>query len=217
MKSGRAPNLARARAPGLRATRRCSTTAPNVLTLSEVGWSSIASGVWPDKHRRGRLEAQHGPGAGHQERLSRLHHPHRDRGPRVRHLPGQRLGRTSARPRTAGPIFGSAMDARFNVAIAEERLELWDAGDVEGSPRPPPATCAAPAPRRQLRVPRPRGRDGPPGGLRHAGLRRRDSDHRPQDRPGAPGGAIAAELSLESWTILVTTSTDSARSTSRRS
>ena len=30
-----------------------------------------------------------------------------------------------------GPIFGSAMDARFNVAIAEERLELWDAGDVK--------------------------------------------------------------------------------------
>jgi hypothetical protein len=49
MKAGQAPSFARLRRDGF---GRPTTLlyGPNTLTLSEVGWSSIASGVWDDKH-----------------------------------------------------------------------------------------------------------------------------------------------------------------------
>ena len=49
MRDGRAPNLARLARQGFARPSKLDY-GPNVLTLSEVGWSSIASGVWPDKH-----------------------------------------------------------------------------------------------------------------------------------------------------------------------
>ena len=49
MKAGRAPNLARLRREGF-GHPTLLEFGPNTFTLSEVGWSSIASGVWEDKH-----------------------------------------------------------------------------------------------------------------------------------------------------------------------
>jgi predicted AlkP superfamily phosphohydrolase/phosphomutase len=49
MKAGRAPNLAGLRRAGF-GRPSLLQFGPNTLTLSEVGWSSIASGVWEAKH-----------------------------------------------------------------------------------------------------------------------------------------------------------------------
>jgi hypothetical protein len=49
MRSGRAPNLARVRREGFGRPSRLEY-GPGTNTLSEVGWSSIASGVWEAKH-----------------------------------------------------------------------------------------------------------------------------------------------------------------------
>src|SRR3712207_1671694 len=49
MGTGRAPNLARLRRQGF-GRPSLLRFGPDTITLSEVGWSSIASGVWEDKH-----------------------------------------------------------------------------------------------------------------------------------------------------------------------
>jgi hypothetical protein len=49
IKAGRAPNLARLSKQGF-GRPSLLHYGPNTLTLSEVGWCSIASGVWEDKH-----------------------------------------------------------------------------------------------------------------------------------------------------------------------
>src|SRR5918998_5584490 len=49
MRTGKAPNLAGLRRRGF-ARPSLLQYGPDTLTLSEVGWSSIASGVWDDKH-----------------------------------------------------------------------------------------------------------------------------------------------------------------------
>src|SRR5688500_5985494 len=49
IKAGRAPHLARLRREGF-GHPTLLEYGPNTFTLSEVGWSSIASGVWEDKH-----------------------------------------------------------------------------------------------------------------------------------------------------------------------
>ena len=129
MKSGRAPNLAHVGRQGF-ARPGLLDYGPNVLTLSEVGWSSIASGVWPDKHlvdgRKFNMDPGQATKNGYLDFITRIETaaPAFDT-----YLASDwvNLGTTE----NGGPIFGSAMDARFNVAIAEERLELWDAGDVK--------------------------------------------------------------------------------------
>ena len=49
MKAGKAKSLARIEARGF-GRPSLLRYGPSTLTLSEVGWSSIASGVWEDKH-----------------------------------------------------------------------------------------------------------------------------------------------------------------------
>ena len=129
MKSGRAPNLARLSRQGF-ARPAPLDYGPNVFTLSEVGWSSIASGVWPGKHgvdgRKFNMDPGQATKNGYLDFITRIETaaPSLDT-----YLASDwvNIGTTE----NGGPIFGSAMDARFNVAIAEEKLELWNAGDVK--------------------------------------------------------------------------------------
>ncbi len=129
IRSGRAPNLARLSRQGF-ARPAPLDYGPNVLTLSEVGWSSIASGVWPAKHGVDGRKFNRDPGQatknGYLDFITRIETaaPSLDT-----YLASDwvNIGTTE----NGGPIFGSAMDARFNVAIAEEKLELWNAGDVK--------------------------------------------------------------------------------------
>ena len=129
MRSGRAPNLARVARAGF-ARPAPLDYGPNVLTLSEVGWSSIASGVWPDKHLVDGRKFNTDPGQatknGYLDFITRIEAA----APSLNtYLASDwvNIGTTA----NGGPIFGSAMDDRFNVAIAEEKLELWDAGDAQ--------------------------------------------------------------------------------------
>ena len=189
IRSGRAPNLARLGRQGF-ARPALLDYGPNVLTLSEVGWSSIASGVWPDKHgvdgRKFNMDPGQATKNGYLDFITRIETaaPSLDT-----YLASDwaNIGTTE----NGGPIFGSAMDARFNVAIAEEKLELWNAGDVK-------VTQAA---SRHLRS------ADPDASFVYLGLvdetahlvgsatpayAGRDRDHRPPDRPAAPRGALAA-------------------------
>lgn len=127
MKDGRAPNLERVRRDGF-GRPSLLDYGPNTLTLSEVGWSSIASGVWENKHGINGTKGNKDPGQatknGYLDFLTRLEQ-----------------GRPSlstfiasdwdniALPLNGGPIFGTAMDARLAVRVTTESLAAWDAGD----------------------------------------------------------------------------------------
>ena len=85
-----------------------------MLTLSEVGWSSIASGVWPDKHlvdgRKFNMDPGQATKNGYLDFITRIETaaPAFDT-----YLASDwvNLGTTE----NGGPIFGSAMDARFTA------------------------------------------------------------------------------------------------------
>jgi hypothetical protein len=127
IRAGRAPNFDRLRRAGFGVTSRLDY-GPGTLTISEVGWSSIASGVWENKHGINGTKGNKDPGQatknGYLDFLTRLEQ-----------------GRPSlstfiasdwdniALPLNGGPIFGTAMDARLAVRVTTESLAAWDAGD----------------------------------------------------------------------------------------
>ncbi len=119
MRSGQAPNLKRLRRLGFGRPSQLGYAPPEALTLSEVGWSSIASGVWPAKHGVFGFKLNMDPLAGHQERLLRLPHPDRERAAADQHLPGQRLGehRTGEERRAAS---SAPQDARYALDTTVE-------------------------------------------------------------------------------------------------
>jgi Type I phosphodiesterase / nucleotide pyrophosphatase len=127
MKDGRAPNLARLARQGFVRPSKLEY-APNVLTLSEVGWASIASGVWPDKHgvdgRKFNMDPKQATKNGYLDFLTRV-----QRGaPRLDTYLASDWANIGL-AQNGGPIFGPT-DDRFAISVDEERLELWDAADV---------------------------------------------------------------------------------------
>jgi hypothetical protein len=129
MKAGRAPNLARLRREGF-GRPSLLEFGPNTLTLSEVGWSSIAAGVWDDKHGIDGSKLNMDPGQatknGYLDFLTRIER--------------QRSGLSTflasdwdniGLPLNGGPIFGTEMDANFAARVPSETLENWDTGDVQ--------------------------------------------------------------------------------------
>ena len=129
MKSGRAPNLARLRRQGF-GRPSLLDYGPNTLTLSEVGWSSIASGVWDDKHGIDGSKLNMDPGQatknGYLDFLTRIENQ-RKRLSTFLASDWDNIGL----PLNGGPIFGSAMDANFSARVPAETLDNWDHGDVE--------------------------------------------------------------------------------------
>ena len=119
MRDGRAPNLARLARQGFARPSKLDY-GPNVLTLSEVGWSSIASGVWPDKHgvdgRKFNMDPKQATKNGYLDFLTRV-----ERGkPRLEtYLPP--TGRTSGCRRT-GARSSVPPTSASRPASAEERL-----------------------------------------------------------------------------------------------
>ncbi len=129
MKAGRAPNLARLRRQGF-AHPTLLRYGPDTLTLSEVGWSSIAGGVWDDKHGIDGSQLNKDPGQatknGYLDFLTRIE---RERARLSTFLASDwdNIGL----PLNGGPIFGSAMDANFAARVPAETLANWDRGDAE--------------------------------------------------------------------------------------
>jgi hypothetical protein len=129
MKAGRAPNLARLRRDGF-GRSSLLRFGPDTLTLSEVGWSSIASGVWDDKHGIDGTMLNMDPGQatknGYLDFLTRIEN---QRGRLSTFLASDwdNLGL----PLNGGPIFGSAMDANFAARVPSETIDNWNRGDAQ--------------------------------------------------------------------------------------
>ncbi len=127
MRQGRAPNLARLARQGFGRPSRLEY-GPSVITLSEVGWSSIASGVWPDKHgvdgSKLNMDPKQATKNGYLDFLTRAQRAK----PRLDTYLAADWANLGL-PRNGGPIFGPT-DERFATSVDVERLELWDAGDV---------------------------------------------------------------------------------------
>jgi hypothetical protein len=129
MKAGKAPNLARLRRDGF---GRPTTLlyGPHTLTLSEVGWSSIASGVWDDKHGVDGSELNKDPGQatknGYLDFLTRIENSR----PRLSTFLASDWDNIGL-PLNGGPIFGSAMDANFAARVPAETIDNWNRGDVQ--------------------------------------------------------------------------------------
>jgi hypothetical protein len=128
MKSGKAPNLARLRRQGF---GRPTTLlyGPKTLTLSEVGWSSIASGVWDDKHGVDGSQLNKDPGQatknGYLDFLTRIERAK----PRLSTFLASDWDNIGL-PLNGGPIFGNAMDVNFAARVTAETIDDWDRGDA---------------------------------------------------------------------------------------
>jgi hypothetical protein len=129
MRSGRARNLVRIRREGF-GRPSLLDYGPRTLTLSEVGWSSIASGVWEDKHGVDGTRLNMDPGQatknGYLDFLTRIENARPALSTFIA-TDWDNLGL----PLNGGPIFGTAMDANFAARVPVETLEAWDAGDAE--------------------------------------------------------------------------------------
>jgi hypothetical protein len=129
MKAGRAPNLARLRREGF-GHPTLLEFGPNTFTLSEVGWSSIASGVWEDKHGVDGSKFNMDPGQatknGYLDFLTRIENQ-RARLSTFLASDWDNIGLAE----NGGPIFGSAMDANFAARVPAETIENWNRGDVQ--------------------------------------------------------------------------------------
>ena len=193
MKSGRAPNLARLGREGF-ARPSLLEYGPEVLTLSEVGWSSIASGVWPDKHgvdgSKLNMDPRQATKNGYRDFLTRIENNASDFDTYLA-SDWANIGLAE----NGGPIFGSLEDARFTIGVENETLAAWNAGDVEVTDD---AAALSPhrRPGRELRVPRPGGRDRAPGGIGPARLRDCHRHHRWAHREAHPRRPLAPELSV---------------------
>jgi hypothetical protein len=124
MRSGRAPHLAGIARRGFGVSSRLAY-GPGVLTISEVGWSSVASGVWPAKHGVNGTKANRDPlqatKNGYLDFLTRAENG------RAELSDWDNLGL----PENGGPIFGTAMDANFPARVTVETVAAWDAGDEQ--------------------------------------------------------------------------------------
>ena len=128
MKAGQAPNLARLRREGF-GHPTLLEYGPNTFTLSEVGWSSIASGVWEDKHGVDGSKFNMDPGQatknGYVDFLTRIENGR----PRLSTFLASDWDNIGL-AENGGPIFGSAMDANFAARVPVETVDAWNRGDV---------------------------------------------------------------------------------------
>ena len=213
MRDGRAPNLARLARQGFARPSKLQY-APAVLTLSEVGWTSIASGVWPGKHgvdgRKFNMDPKQATKNGYLDFLTRIERS----APRISTYLASDWANLGL-PQFGGPIFGTS-DSRFAIGVSVETLEAWDAGDEQ-------VTVAA---ERHLR------RNGPDASFVYLGLVD-ESAHLVGSATPAYRAAIATtdarigrvlravrsrpSYPFESWTVIVTTDHGQRPSTSPRS
>lgn len=127
VRAGRAPHLASIARDGFAVPSLLAYQPPEAATISEVGWSSVAAGVWPDKHGVRGLFLNNDPGqaakGGYPDFLTRVE--------ALRPQLSTFLASDWANiglPRNGGPIFGTAADARFALAAPDD-VEAWDAAD----------------------------------------------------------------------------------------
>ncbi len=129
MADGSAPNLAGLVKAGIGGSTLLAYQLPEAATLSEVGWSSVASGVWPAKHGVRGYALNNDPGQafknGYADFLTRIE--------RARPALSTFMAADWANlglHENGGPIFSDAADAKYAIA-AEDSIASYDAGDQE--------------------------------------------------------------------------------------
>ena len=129
MAQGNAPNLARLAREGVAGPTLLPYTPPAALTISEVGWSTIASGVGPAKHGVSGYRLNSDPGQtsknGYADFLTRAESLR----PAVSTFLASNWANIGL-PRNGGPIFGPAIDARWSIA-AEDTVDSYNRGDAQ--------------------------------------------------------------------------------------
>jgi hypothetical protein len=129
MRSGRARNLVSITGEGF-GLPSLLEYGRGTLTVSEVGWSSIASGVWEDKHGVDGARLNMDPGQatknGYLDFLTRIENAR----PRLSTFIASDWDNLGL-PLNGGPIFGTAMDANFAARVPVETIQAWDAGDAQ--------------------------------------------------------------------------------------
>jgi hypothetical protein len=127
MDEGGAPNLVGLARRGYMAPSLLAYAPPEALTISEVGWTTIATGVWPAKHGVTGYRLNMDPGQetknGYLDFLSRIEKVR----PRLSTFIASDWPNL-AEHANGGPIFGDAIDARLTVS-PEDTVDSWDAGD----------------------------------------------------------------------------------------
>jgi predicted AlkP superfamily pyrophosphatase or phosphodiesterase len=129
MEAGRAPNLARLAQRGFGMPALLKYQPPEALTISEVGWCSIATGVWPAKHGVFGYYINEDPGQatknGYPDFLSRLEQER----PKLSTFVASDWPNISLHEH-GGPIFGDQIDAKHAV-FAPGTIPGYDGGDQE--------------------------------------------------------------------------------------
>jgi predicted AlkP superfamily pyrophosphatase or phosphodiesterase len=123
---GRAPNLARLIKRGIGAPTELGYSPPDAFTVSEVGWSTIASGVNPDKHLvtgPANMDPDQAAKNGHPDFLSRIE----ELWPRARTFSSSDWGNLGLH-QSGGPIFSDAIDSKHATAAADT-IESYDTQD----------------------------------------------------------------------------------------
>jgi hypothetical protein len=129
IKAGAAPNLSELAGEGFGRPSLLEYP-PGTFTISEVGWSTIASGVWPGKHGVSGVRFNNDPKQatknGYLDFLTRIEQE-RARASTFYAGDWDNLGL----PLHGGPIFGTAMDVNYSARVATESLAAWNLGDVQ--------------------------------------------------------------------------------------
>jgi predicted AlkP superfamily pyrophosphatase or phosphodiesterase len=128
MTDGRAPHLAGLAQRGFATATELEYTPPAAFTVSEVGWSTIAAGVNPDKHLVTgplNMDPDQADKNGHPDFLTQIERL----APRLDTFAVTDWGNLGL-PVNGGPIFGDAVDARHATAAADS-VEAYDTGDQE--------------------------------------------------------------------------------------
>ncbi len=123
---GRAPNLAGLIARGVGAPTELPYTPPAAFTVSEVGWSTIAAGVGPEKHLVTgpiNMDPDQADKNGHPDFLTRIE----QLAPQLDTFSATDWGNLGLH-QSGGPIFSDAIDIKY-AAAAEDTIESYDRFD----------------------------------------------------------------------------------------
>jgi Type I phosphodiesterase / nucleotide pyrophosphatase len=124
---GAAPRLAEIARTGFSAPSLLAYTLPEAATISEVGWATIATGVWPAKHGVNGVFINNDPRQatknGYLDFLSRVEQVR----PQLSTFIANNWANITQHE-NGGPIFGDAIDARYYVP-AENTIDGWDHAD----------------------------------------------------------------------------------------
>jgi hypothetical protein len=129
MAQGGAPNLSQIEREGFMVPSLLTYSPPEALTISEVGWSTIATGVWPAKHGVRGYFINMDPGQstknGYLDFLSRVEKAR----PALSTFIAADWPNLNQHA-SGGPIFADGIDANL-TASPDDTTESWDAADQQ--------------------------------------------------------------------------------------